>query len=68
MTKAYYNFACKNVKKSSYQLIFELRVRKKPFERIEQLENDPEGQGKPLRNEPSGLLSVRAIGQRYRVI
>jgi mRNA interferase RelE/StbE len=48
--------------------ITDLRVRKKLFERIEQLENDPEGQGKPLRNELSGLLSVRAIGQRYRII
>jgi mRNA interferase RelE/StbE len=48
--------------------ITELRIRKKLFERIEQLENDPESQGKPLRNELSGLLSVRAIGQRYRII
>lgn len=50
------------------QKITDLRVRKKLFERIEQLENDPEGQGKPLRNELSGLLSLRAIGQRYRII
>ena len=50
------------------QKITDLRIRKKLFERIEQLENDPEGQGKPLRNELSGLLSVRAIGQRYRII
>ena len=50
------------------QKITNLRIRKKLFERIEQLENDPEGQGKPLRNELSGLLSMRAIGQRYRII
>ena len=48
--------------------ITDLRVRKKLLERIEQLENDPDGQGKPLRNELSGLLSLRAIGQRYRII
>ena len=48
--------------------ITDLRVRKNLLERIEQLENDPEGQGKPLRNELSGLLSLRAIGQRYRII
>jgi mRNA interferase RelE/StbE len=48
--------------------ITDLRIRKKLFERIEQLENDPESQGKPLRNELSGLQSVRAIGQRYRII
>jgi mRNA interferase RelE/StbE len=50
------------------QKITDLRVRKKLFERIEQLEHNPEDQGKPLRNELSGLLSVRAIGQRYRII
>jgi mRNA interferase RelE/StbE len=52
--------------KSSYQLIFEFA--RNDFERIEQLENDPEGQGKPLRNELSDLLSVMIIGQRYRII
>ena len=40
--------------------ITDLRVRKKLLERIEQLENDPEGQGKPLTNELSGSVSLRA--------
>jgi len=44
------------------------RVRNNLFERIEELAKDPENQGKPLRNELSGLRSVRAIGQRYRII
>jgi mRNA interferase RelE/StbE len=44
------------------------RVRYNLFERIEELAKDPENQGKPLRNELSGLRSVRAIGQRYRII
>lgn len=48
--------------------IKDVRVRGKLFERIEQLENEPENQGKPLKNELSGLHSVRAIGQRYRII
>jgi|SRR5579859_1630292 len=48
--------------------IKDVRVRGKLFERIEQLENEPENQGKPLKNELSGLRSVRAIGQRYRII
>ncbi len=48
--------------------ITDLRVRKNLFKRIEQLENDPDGQGKPLRNELSGLLCVRAVNQRYRII
>jgi mRNA interferase RelE/StbE len=46
----------------------DVRVRGKLFERIEQLENEPENQGKPLKDELSGLRSVRAIGQRYRII
>jgi mRNA interferase RelE/StbE len=48
--------------------IKDVRVRGKLFERIEQLENEPENQGKPLKDELSGLRSVRAIGQRYRII
>ena len=48
--------------------ITDKRLREKLFQRIEQLENDPESQGKPLRNALSGLLSVRAIAQRYRII
>lgn len=48
--------------------IADVRVRKKLFERIEQLQDEPETQGKPLKNELSGLYSVRAIGQRYRII
>lgn len=48
--------------------IKDVRVRGKLFERIEQLEDDPESQGKPLKDELAGLRSVRAIGQRYRII
>ena len=44
------------------------RVRDNLFERAEELANDPENQGKPLHNELSGFRSVRAIGQRYRII
>ncbi|MEO6889410.1 MAG: type II toxin-antitoxin system RelE/ParE family toxin [Ktedonobacteraceae bacterium] len=32
------------------------------------LEHDPELQGKPLLNELTGYRSVRALGQRYRII
>ena len=48
--------------------ITDTRVRGKLFERIEQLEEDPEDQGKPLKDDLAGLRSVRAIGQRYRII
>src|SRR5579885_3481676 len=50
------------------QRITDKRVRENLFKRIEQLANDPERQGKPLQNELSGLRSVRAIGQRYRIV
>ena len=50
------------------QNIKDKRVRTNLFERIEELSNDPEKQGKPLRNELTGLRCVRAIGQRYRIV
>ncbi len=50
------------------QDITDNRVRDNLFKRIEELANDPENQGKPLRNELSGLRCMRAIGQRYRII
>lgn len=48
--------------------IKDVRVRGKLLERIAQLENEPENQGKPLTDDLSGFRSVRAIGQRYRII
>ena len=39
-------------------------IRQELFDRIEKLANDPEQQGKPLRNELAGLRSVRAVRQR----
>ena len=50
------------------QEITDKRVRTNLFERIEELSNEPEKQGKPLRDELSGLRCVRAIGQRYRIV
>jgi mRNA interferase RelE/StbE len=50
------------------QDITDKRVRNNLFERIEELSNDPERQGKPLRNELGGLRCVRVIGQRYRIV
>ncbi len=50
------------------QAITDKRVRNLLFERIEELSNDPERQGKPLRNELAGLRCVKVIGQRYRIV
>ncbi len=44
------------------------RTRQKIFDRIKELENDPDEQGKPLKNELVGLRSIRAANQRFRVI
>jgi mRNA interferase RelE/StbE len=44
------------------------RVRKIIASRISELEEDPESQGKPLTGELQGYRSVRAVGQRYRII
>ena len=36
--------------------------------KIEQLKQEPEKQGKPLSGKLKGYRSVRALGQRYRII
>lgn len=48
--------------------IADRRVRQKISERIDGLAHDPEKQGKPLLGELSGCRSLRAVGQRYRII
>lgn len=44
------------------------RVRAKIFDRIRQLGENPEKQGKPLVEELAGFRSIRAVGQRYRIV
>lgn len=36
--------------------------------RIEKLKEEPEKQGKALSEELSGYRSIRALGQRYRIV
>ena len=36
--------------------------------RIEKLKDEPERQGKALSEELSGYRSIRAVGQRYRIV
>jgi mRNA interferase RelE/StbE len=38
------------------------------LERIKKLQHDPEKQGKPLSGELMGYRSIRAVGQRYRIV
>ena len=48
--------------------IADRRVREKLARTIDSLESDPESRGKPLGDDLAGYRSVRAVGQRYRVI
>ncbi len=48
--------------------ITDRRIRQGIFDRIEELANDPDKQGKPLRNELAGLRSIRVANQRFRVV
>ena len=50
------------------QAIADRRVREKLASTIESLETDPELRGKPLDDGLAGYRSVRAVGQRYRII
>ena len=44
------------------------RVKKLLHSRAMKLQDSPEQQGKPLVRELVGLRSVRAVGQRYRIL
>lgn len=50
------------------QDVSDSRLRELIFKRAKQLESEPEKQGKPLLGELAGLRSVRAAGQRYRIL
>lgn len=56
---------------TALQLLREIsdrRIREKIGAVIDRLAEEPEKQGKELLGELSGLRSLRAVGQRYRVI
>jgi mRNA interferase RelE/StbE len=44
------------------------RIRKRIAQRIDRLQHEPDKQGKALADELEGYRSVRAVGQRYRII
>ncbi|HEX6799390.1 MAG TPA: type II toxin-antitoxin system RelE/ParE family toxin [Ktedonobacterales bacterium] len=54
--------------RSQLAAIRDTRVRGLVAKRIDELAHDPQQQGKPLVGELSGFRSVRAAGQRYRVL
>jgi mRNA interferase RelE/StbE len=50
------------------EAITDRRVRRIVRERIDGLAHDPDKQGKPLLGELTGYRSLRAVGQRYRIL
>ncbi|HLH60817.1 MAG TPA: type II toxin-antitoxin system RelE/ParE family toxin [Ktedonobacteraceae bacterium] len=50
------------------EAIKDIHVKGSLGRRIDALENDPEKQGKPLKEELTGYRSIRAVGQRYRIL
>ncbi len=54
--------------KKQLAAISDTRIRQSINKRISRLENDPQKQGKPLSDKLAGYRSIRAIGQRYRII
>lgn len=48
--------------------IKDTRIRTKLIERIDALQDNPGDQGKALLGELTGLRSVRAVGQRFRIL
>ena len=44
------------------------RIRQEIGKRIDGLAREPDLQGKPMRGELASLRSIRAVGQRYRIL
>jgi len=52
----------------SLEFIVDRRTRSAIIRRIDTLVKEPEKQGKPPRGWLAGLCSIRAAGQRYRIV
>ena len=48
--------------------ITDRRLQALPLKRAEGLAAEPEKQGKPLSGDLAGYRSIRAVGQRYRIL
>jgi len=62
---------CIVIQPTAFKLLKEIsdrRIRQKICDRIDKLRESPEIQGKPLLGELDGYYSVRAVGQRYRIV
>ena len=54
--------------KKQFTSISDKRIQQSIDKRINGLAHDPEKQGKPLSDDLAGYRSIRAVGQRYRII
>lgn len=68
MSQRTYNIFWTSTAREMLAAIPDRRIRKTIFERVRHLSIDPEKQGKPLIGELSSHRSIRAAGQRYRII
>lgn len=57
-----------NEAKGQLAAIRDSRILQNISKRIDRLQFEPDKQGKPLNDTLSGYHSVRAVGQRYRII
>lgn len=51
-----------------YAEIKDTRIKEQISKRIQSLEYEPEHKGKLLSDELAGYYSIRAVGQRYRIL
>jgi len=63
-----YAIALTDIASQMIKDISDRRIRAKLAERIDKLATDPELQGKPLQGILAGYRSVRAVGERYRIV
>lgn len=63
-----YRVQLTDIAKKMLAEITDVRVKKKIAERIDKLTNSPDLQGKSLKGIFLGYRSIRAVGQRYRIV
>lgn len=51
-----------------FAAIKDTRIKEQISKRVDALAYEPDQLGKPLTNELAGYYSIRAVGQRYRII
>ncbi len=68
MSRRLYKILWSGSAKEMMAAIPDRRIQKKIIERVEGLAVEPEKQGKPLVGELAGYRSLRAVGQRVRII